>query len=107
MQPALAGVLGLEPEAVRVVCPWVGGGFGPKAAVYVEYLVAAAAAKQLGRPVKWVETRSEDMVSLVHGRDFTMTPSWGSPMTARSSGSTPAWWRPAGRTPLSAPYCRC
>jgi carbon-monoxide dehydrogenase large subunit len=73
VQPALAGVLGLEPESVRVVCPWVGGGFGPKAAVYVEYLVAAAAAKQLGRPVKWVETRSEDMLSLVHGRDFTMT----------------------------------
>jgi carbon-monoxide dehydrogenase large subunit len=72
VQPALTGVLGLEPDAVRVVCPWVGGGFGPKAAVYVEYLVAAAAAKQLGRPVKWVETRSEDMLSLVHGRDYIM-----------------------------------
>ena len=72
VQPALAAVLGLEPEAVRVVCPWVGGGFGPKAAVYVEYLAAAAAAKALGRPVKWVETRSEDMLSLVQGRDYTM-----------------------------------
>ena len=39
-----APMLGLEPEQLRVVCPWVGGGFGPKAAVYVEYLVAAAAA---------------------------------------------------------------
>jgi carbon-monoxide dehydrogenase large subunit len=77
VQPALAGVLGLEPDAVRVVCPWVGGGFGPKAAVYVEYLVAAAAAKQLGRPVKWVETRSENMLSLVHGRDFKMTAKLG------------------------------
>ena len=52
VQPALAAVLGLEPESVRVVCPWVGGGFGPKAAVYVEYLVAAAAAMRLGRPVR-------------------------------------------------------
>jgi carbon-monoxide dehydrogenase large subunit len=77
VQPALTGVLGLEPEAVRVVCPWVGGGFGPKAAVYVEYLVAAAAAMQLGRPVKWVETRSEDMVALVHGRDYTMNAKLG------------------------------
>ena len=77
MQPALAAVLGLEPESVRVVCPWVGGGFGPKAAVYVEYLVAAAAAMQLGRPVKWVETRSEDMVALVQGRDYTMTAKLG------------------------------
>ncbi|HEX4862745.1 MAG TPA: molybdopterin cofactor-binding domain-containing protein, partial [Acidimicrobiales bacterium] len=72
VQPALSAVLGLEPEKVRVVCPWVGGGFGPKAAVYVEYLAAAAAAIRLGRPVKWTETRSEDMVSLVHGRDYTM-----------------------------------
>jgi carbon-monoxide dehydrogenase large subunit len=77
VQPALAAVVGLPPEAVRVVCPWVGGGFGPKAAVYVEYLVAAAAAMQLGRPVRWTETRSEDMVSLVHGRDYTMNAKLG------------------------------
>jgi carbon-monoxide dehydrogenase large subunit len=77
VQPALAAVLGLEPEAVRVVCPWVGGGFGPKASVYVEFLVAAAAAMRLGRPVRWTETRSEDMVSLCHGRDYTMNAKLG------------------------------
>jgi len=77
VQPALAGVLGLAPEVVRVVCPWVGGGFGPKAAVYVEFLVAAAAAMRLGIPVRWAETRSEDMVALVHGRDYTMTAKLG------------------------------
>lgn len=77
VQPALAAVLRLEPERVRVVCPWVGGGFGPKAAVYIEYLAAAAAATRLGRPVKWTETRSEDMVSLVHGRDYTMNAKLG------------------------------
>jgi carbon-monoxide dehydrogenase large subunit len=77
LQPALAGAIGLDPSAVRVVCPWVGGGFGPKAAVYVEYLIAAKAALALNRPVKWVPTRSEDMVSLVHGRDFTMTAKLG------------------------------
>lgn len=70
---AIAAELGLPPEQVRVVCPWVGGGFGPKSAVYVEYFVAAAAAIALGRPVKWAATRSEDMLSLVHGRDFVMT----------------------------------
>src|SRR5437763_4677163 len=52
-QPAFAGVLGLAPEAVRVVCPWVGGGFGRKAAFYVEYLAAAAAALQPRRPGPW------------------------------------------------------
>lgn len=77
VHPAFAAVLGLEPELVRVVCPWVGGGFGPKSAMYVEYLVAAAAARQLNRPVKWVETRSEDMVTLVHGRDYVMNAKLG------------------------------
>jgi carbon-monoxide dehydrogenase large subunit len=70
---AYAPMLGLDPEKLRVVCPWVGGGFGPKAAPYVEHLVAAGAALKLGRPVRWVATRSEDMVSLVQGRDFVMT----------------------------------
>jgi carbon-monoxide dehydrogenase large subunit len=68
-----APMLGLEPDQLRVVCPWVGGGFGPKAAAYVEHLIAAKAALALERPVKWVEARSEDMVSLVHGRDYAMT----------------------------------
>ena len=74
---ALVAMLGMEGPDVRVVCPWVGGGFGPKAAMYVEYIVAAAACRALGVPVKWAETRSEDMVSLVHGRDFVMTAKLG------------------------------
>ncbi|MEZ5264042.1 MAG: xanthine dehydrogenase family protein molybdopterin-binding subunit [Acidimicrobiia bacterium] len=69
---AMAPSLGLEPEKLRVVCPWVGGGFGPKAAMYVEYLIAGKAALDLQVPVKWTETRSEDMVSLVHGRDYVI-----------------------------------
>ena len=77
VQPALAGVLGLDPSAVRVVCPWVGGGFGPKAAVYVEYLIAAVSAMRLGRPVRWMETRSENMINLVHGRDYQMKATLG------------------------------
>ncbi|MCU1504309.1 MAG: Carbon monoxide dehydrogenase [Ilumatobacteraceae bacterium] len=74
---AYAPMLGLDPANLRVVCPWVGGGFGPKAAGYVEHLVAAKAAMTLQRPVKWVATRSEDMVSLVHGRDYVMTAKLG------------------------------
>ncbi|MFP5489151.1 MAG: xanthine dehydrogenase family protein molybdopterin-binding subunit, partial [Acidimicrobiia bacterium] len=67
-----APMLGLEPDQLRIVCPWVGGGFGPKAAGYVEHLIAGKAALALGRPVKWAEARSENMVSMVHGRDFVM-----------------------------------
>ncbi|TML08660.1 MAG: xanthine dehydrogenase family protein molybdopterin-binding subunit [Actinobacteria bacterium] len=74
---AYAPILGLDPANLRVVCPWVGGGFGPKAAGYVEHVVAAKIALTLNRPVKWAETRSEGMVSLVHGRDFVMTAKLG------------------------------
>jgi carbon-monoxide dehydrogenase large subunit len=83
---ALAPALGLEPDQLRVVCPWVGGGFGPKAAVYVEYIVTAAAARALDRPVKWTESRSEDMVSLVHGRDYVMTAKLGTTLDGTITG---------------------
>ena len=82
----LLGVLGLESDALRVVCPWVGGGFGPKAGIYVEFLVTAAAAMQLHLPVKWVETRSEDMVALVQGRDYTMNAKLGLTREGRITG---------------------
>jgi carbon-monoxide dehydrogenase large subunit len=60
--------LGLEREHVRTIAPDVGGGFGAKLAIYPEYLIVAAAAVRLGRPVRWVEGRSESMVNLTHGR---------------------------------------
>jgi carbon-monoxide dehydrogenase large subunit len=64
----LAEWLGLERLAVRVVAPDVGGGFGSKLHVYPEYLICAAAALRLGRPVAWQESRSESLVGLNHGR---------------------------------------
>jgi carbon-monoxide dehydrogenase large subunit len=65
----LAGRLfGLGTENFRVITPHVGGGFGGKAGIVAEHCVAIAAARRLGRPVKWVETRSENMVALPHGR---------------------------------------
>jgi len=60
--------LGLEKEAVRVIAPDVGGGFGAKLIVYPEYLAVAAAALRLRRPLAWQESRSDSMVSLTHGR---------------------------------------
>jgi aerobic carbon-monoxide dehydrogenase large subunit len=64
----LAGLLEVDKKRVRVVAPDVGGGFGAKLIVYPEFAVVAAAAKALGRPVRWAETRSESMLSLNHGR---------------------------------------
>ena len=60
--------LSLEPENVRVVTPQVGGGFGGKAGLHSEYVVVGACAIRTGRPVQWMPTRSEDMVTLPHSR---------------------------------------
>ncbi|HTP96897.1 MAG TPA: xanthine dehydrogenase family protein molybdopterin-binding subunit [Burkholderiales bacterium] len=59
----LAQYLGREETSVRVIAPDVGGGFGPKAAVYAEEYALALAAIALGRPVKWVEDRREHFVA--------------------------------------------
>jgi carbon-monoxide dehydrogenase large subunit len=64
----LAGGLGLDPTRMRVIAPDVGGGFGAKIGAQTEHLVVLAAALKLGSPVKWVETRSENAVSMMHGR---------------------------------------
>jgi len=64
----LAEMLGVERSKMRVITPDVGGGFGAKLQVYPEYLVVAACARKLGKPVRWSESRSESMVALTHGR---------------------------------------
>jgi carbon-monoxide dehydrogenase large subunit len=63
-----AKLFGLEPERIRVVAPHVGGGFGGKAGLVAEHSIAVAAARALNRPVKWSETRSENLVGMPHGR---------------------------------------
>ncbi|HZQ85471.1 MAG TPA: xanthine dehydrogenase family protein molybdopterin-binding subunit, partial [Acidimicrobiales bacterium] len=68
VKETLCQVYGLEPAQVRVVAPDVGGGFGAKGANYTEELMVGWLSKQVGRPVRWVETRSESMVGLGHGR---------------------------------------
>jgi carbon-monoxide dehydrogenase large subunit len=68
MRNELAQMLGLTQQQVRVVAPDVGGGFGAKASFYPEFLLAAELSRRLRRPVKYVETRSENMTSMVHGR---------------------------------------
>jgi aerobic carbon-monoxide dehydrogenase large subunit len=65
----VARALGLSDEQVRVIAPDVGGGFGIKGHPYAEEVLLAAAARRLGRPLKWVETRSEHCVSAAPDRD--------------------------------------
>ena len=65
----LCGVLGLATDKVRVVVGDIGGGFGMKGGLYPEEIAVAYAAKQIGRPVKWIPTRIEEFLSATHGRD--------------------------------------
>jgi carbon-monoxide dehydrogenase large subunit len=64
----VAGRLGLGPETVRVVAPDVGGGFGAKIGADRETVVVGWAARRIGRPVRWVETRNENLMGMSHGR---------------------------------------
>jgi carbon-monoxide dehydrogenase large subunit len=61
-------VFGLDQGDVRVTSPFVGGGFGGKAGLMAEHSAAVGVALALGLPVKWVETRSENMTAMPHGR---------------------------------------
>lgn len=72
----LAGLLGLEPAQVRVVSPDVGGGFGAKM-LEPEAVIVGWLARTLGRPVRWTETRSENMLGLPHGRGQRLSFSLG------------------------------
>jgi carbon-monoxide dehydrogenase large subunit len=65
----LSILLGLSEERVRVIAPEVGGGFGSKLQVYGEEVFAAWASRKTGRPIKWIETRSENMATAHQGRD--------------------------------------
>ncbi|HSM55865.1 MAG TPA: xanthine dehydrogenase family protein molybdopterin-binding subunit [Candidatus Sulfomarinibacteraceae bacterium] len=65
-----AFVFGIPENKMRVISPQIGGGFGAKIFLYPEYPLVAALSKKLdGRPVKWMETRSENYVATTHGRD--------------------------------------
>jgi aerobic carbon-monoxide dehydrogenase large subunit len=65
----IARALGLSEERVRVIAPDVGGGFGIKGHPYGEEVLIAAAARRLGRPVKWIETRREHFLTAAPDRD--------------------------------------
>jgi carbon-monoxide dehydrogenase large subunit len=77
VKDAYVGMLGLDPDNLRVVAPAVGGGFGPKAGPYTEHFLAIKAAQTLDRPVKWTEERSENMVAMIHGRAMVLTAKLG------------------------------
>jgi carbon-monoxide dehydrogenase large subunit len=65
---ALAALLGIDPATVRIITPDVGGAFGAKFGADPEHAVVCWVARQLGRPARWAESRSENLVAMTHGR---------------------------------------
>ncbi|HMO00334.1 MAG TPA: aerobic carbon-monoxide dehydrogenase large subunit [Miltoncostaeaceae bacterium] len=65
-------VAGLPEQNIRIISPDIGGGFGNKVPIYPGYVCATAASLLIGRPVKWVETRTENLISTGFARDYHM-----------------------------------
>ena len=72
IRTVFALVTGLPEEKIRIVTRDIGGGFGNKVPVYPGYVVATAASLLIGRPVKWIESRTENLISTGFARDFHM-----------------------------------
>ena len=64
----LAAVTGFPEHKLRVIAPDVGGGFGVKGPLYREEIVAATLARQVGRPIRWISTRTEDLLTTIQAR---------------------------------------
>ncbi len=73
IRTVFALVTGLSEQQIRIVSPDLGGGFGNKVPVYPGYVVATAASLLIGRPVKWIEDRTENLISTGFARDYHMT----------------------------------
>jgi carbon-monoxide dehydrogenase large subunit len=73
VRTVFALVTGLPEHEIRIISPDIGGGFDNKVPVYPGYVVAIAASLLLGKPVKWIEDRTENLISTGFARDFHMT----------------------------------
>ena len=68
LRTLVAGILGMPENHLRVITPEVGGGFGSKLNVYAEEALMCYIAKEIGKPVKWIESRRENFQATIHGR---------------------------------------
>ncbi|HET7221293.1 MAG TPA: molybdopterin cofactor-binding domain-containing protein, partial [Vicinamibacterales bacterium] len=80
---ALSLVTGIPEDKIHVISPDIGGGFGNKVPVYPGYVCAVVGALKLGRPVKWIESRTENLTSTGFARDYHMDVELGSDTDGR------------------------
>ncbi len=83
VRAGVASCLGMPSDQVRVIVPATGGGFGAKGHTYSEHVVVAALAQRLDVPLRWIETRTENMLSMSHARGQVQNMTLG----ARADGS--------------------
>jgi len=100
VRAAAARALAISEERVRVIAPDVGGGFGGKGHVYPEDVLIPAVARRLGRPLKWVETRREHLLSAAPDRDQRHRARLGVRRDGRIAAIETAFTRDHGAYPM-------
>jgi aerobic carbon-monoxide dehydrogenase large subunit len=99
----VAETLGLGPDQVRVVVPAVGGAFGARIHTYPEQVAVAALARRLGRAVRYVESRSETMLAMTHGRAQVQEVELAATRDGRITGLRARLLADGGAYPADAP----
>src|SRR5688500_9214661 len=82
----VAGHVGLSEEKIQIISPDIGGGFGGKVPVYPGYVIAVAASVVIGKPVKWIEDRMENLQADSFARDYHMTAGLAATSDGRMKG---------------------
>jgi carbon-monoxide dehydrogenase large subunit len=100
VRDTFATVYGLEKDDVRVVVPHVGGSFGAKNGITAEEMLLPDLARRVGRPVRWTETRSENMTAFVHGRAQTQQAKLGGTRDGRITAYSLSVIQDAGAYPM-------
>jgi len=103
-QSAMAATLGIDRSLIHVKVPDVGGSFGAKITLYPEQVICGAVALDLRRPVRWHETRAENMQSMVHGRAQTTDVRLGATSDGLITGISFRVTQDAGGYPLFGAY---
>ncbi len=103
IQPVFADSLNLSVDQIRIRHPYVGGGFGGRGDPLVEFLVVAHCARLLERPIRWVQTRTEQFFSLPYGRDQRHHIRLGITTDGDIVGLDATMWLSAGAYPHMGP----
>ena len=112
----VAGHVGLSEERIRVISPDIGGGFGGKVPVYPGYVIAVAASVLTGKPVKWIEDRSENLQADSFARDYHIKAAvaakksnvfWISPAISAEMVSSTLWISAPSSPTTASPFLAC